>query len=191
MATESRLWEALQGALSAAGTPFRGPRACPEEAAQGRAHRLRNAHCTFDRRVQSCGRDKGIQAQKYVRGSSTCTYLPEDLGHVQYRLLDGQLIDGARAPARPGCAPPRRTCTRHRSWQAPTAGTSGTACARDLSHPAAAPALYTTCASPGRVFFMFWLKNHTLGTLVKPHSYRQQRQLLELLVLSDREIIAA
>jgi hypothetical protein len=38
---------------------------------------------------------------------------------------------------------------------------------------------------------MFRLKGHTLGTFVKPHSYRQQRQLLELLVLSDRNIIAA
>ena len=38
---------------------------------------------------------------------------------------------------------------------------------------------------------MSWLKGHTLGTFVKPHSYRQQRQLLELLVLIDTEIIAA
>ena len=35
----SRPWGASEGALSAAGTPSRGPWACPEQAAQGRARR--------------------------------------------------------------------------------------------------------------------------------------------------------
>lgn len=61
---------------------------------------------------------------------------------------------------------------------------------RSISPSCSSSSMYDLRQPELRVYFMFWLNGHTLGTFVKPHSYRQQRQLLELLVLIDREIIA-